>query len=118
MLLLISAALAAASPGLPTSATWSVAAAQPIVGGFRAVAVSDAGVKLAAAFAAKELGTGVKQIESAHHQSVAGSNYRIVLWTTNGERWQVTVYRDLQGAMRLTEREQLEVADIGPAEAD
>jgi hypothetical protein len=116
MLLLISAAMAASIP-VASPVVVSVAAIQPMVGGYRPVDVSDEGVQSAAAFAAGEMGTEVREIETAHRQTVAGVNYRIVMSTTNDERWQVTVYRNLQGGMQLTAREQLAVADIGPAEA-
>lgn len=115
-------ALIAAAILAPAQAVDPVAAAAvqrvPIVGGFRAASTEDERVQEAAAFAAGELGSELREVESAETQSVAGTNYRIVLWTTDGSRYRVVVYQPLRGEMRLSSQEQLEVADIGPATAD
>ena len=77
-----------------------------LAGGYSSVATNDPNVKSAADFAAKSLTNGqagVKNISSAEQQVVAGMNYRMNIELTNGSKYNVTVYKDLQGGMSLTQ---------------
>jgi hypothetical protein len=86
------------------------APAIPIVGGYRAVSTSDAGVQAAVAFAIGEMedeDAELQQIEAAQVQLVQGSNYRVRFVLTDGSRWNATVYRPLRGPMRVTASNQI-----------
>ena len=75
-----------------------------ITGGWRATAI-DADARSAAAFAAgalKRTGVSIRSVDAVQSQVVAGLNYRLDLTLTDGSRWQVVVYRNLQGAFSLT----------------
>ncbi len=117
---MISIALAAAmlTPAPTATAAYAVMLQRiPILGGYSAADVNNAEVQAAANYAAEQLGSELKEIESAKRQSVAGTNYELVIWTQDGSRYRVVVYRPLRGDMQLSSQEQLEVADIGPATA-
>jgi hypothetical protein len=76
-----------------------------ITGGFSQVATTDPNVKSAANFAAQKLTNGqagIKSINSAEQQVVAGMNYRMNVELTNGDKYNVTVYKNLQGEMSLS----------------
>ena len=118
ILSIMAAAAAASLSPVPVSSVTSLAMLQiPRLGGYSAADPSDEGVQNAAAFAAGQLGSELREVESAERQSVAGTNYQMIIWTTAGERWRVVVYQPLRGDLQLTGQEQLEVADIGPATA-
>ena len=62
-------------------------------------------VKEAAAFAVTAMNrpsAKLKAVQSAETQVVAGMNYKINLSLTDGSKWQVVVYRNLQAAYSLT----------------
>jgi len=46
-------------------------------------------------------------IESAQQQVVAGMNYRLALTLRDGSRWNVVVYRQLNGQLQLTSTDRL-----------
>jgi hypothetical protein len=80
------------------------APAVPMVGGYRNIAATDAGVEAAANFVISELDDEefeLEQIESAQAQVVQGMNYRLRLKLTNGSSVQALVHRPLRGPMRL-----------------
>jgi hypothetical protein len=81
-----------------------------MVGGYRAVAVTDAGVQAAGRFAAASIGGSAAQlvrIDSAQQQLVQGMNYRLELTMSDGRRWRVAVHRPLRGEMQLGRPEAL-----------
>ena len=86
-------------------------------GGYKSVAVDDAGVTAAADFAVskkseeQEVTIALESIEKAETQTVAGINYRLCLkvnsTNANGEKSdtinvQVVVFKNLQGEYSLT----------------
>lgn len=86
-------------------------------GGYKAVAVDDAGVTAAANFAVEKKGEeqeitiSLESVEKAESQTVAGINYRLCLkvssTNTDGEKSevitvQVVVFRNLQNEYSLT----------------
>jgi hypothetical protein len=78
--------------------------APPMVGGYRNIAVSDAGVRAAADFVIAQLDDEefeLEEIESAQIQVVQGLNYRLRLKLTSGSSVQALVHRPLRGAMSL-----------------
>jgi len=77
----------------------------PMVGGYRNIAATDAGVQAAADFVIGQLEDEeleLEEIESAQVQVVQGLNYRLRLRLTDGIRVQAQVHRPLRGAMRLS----------------
>lgn len=104
---LVLAAVAIATSACANSAASSSAnaAEEPaIVGGWSPIAVDNADVKAAAAFAATQYagpnGT-VAQITRAESQVVAGMNYRMALVLSDGRKPIVTVWKKLDGSMEL-----------------
>ncbi len=79
-----------------------------VVGGWQSRSV-DAQAQAAADFALRALnrpGTSLKSLDSVEVQVVAGLNYKLALTLTDGSRWQVVVYRDLQSNFSLTSASQ------------
>jgi hypothetical protein len=108
------AALAlAASAGTGIIAAYGVAspaAAQPMAGGYRDVAVTDPGVRAAARFGVAQLRrprARLASVDAAQQQVVAGMNYRIDVTLTDRSRWRLSIYRPLRGAMRARPAERL-----------
>ena len=106
-LILALAALAVTPQALAETAPVPV-----MTGGWSPIAAADAAV--AARFAVRHLPRGrdqrqprLRRIESAEQQVVAGLNTRIILQLQGGSRWQVLVWRKLDGTMVLTARERL-----------
>lgn len=85
----------------------------PIAGGWSAVDLHhppiNPDIGEAARFATGQLGRRARlaRIESASQQVVAGMNYRLTLRLTNGRRWEVTVWRALDGTMTMTGKQHL-----------
>jgi len=96
----------AAALALPAAAQNS--ASPPIVGGYAQVAdpAQDAEIAQAARIAVNLMDKPalVAKIESASRQVVAGMNFRLRLALTDGTRWDVVVYRSLDGAWRLADQ--------------
>ena len=85
--------------------------APPMVGGYRNIAVSDAGVRAAADFVIAELDdeeVELEEIQSAQIQVVQGLNYRLRLKLTSGISVQAVVHRPLRGEMSLGKFEVLD----------
>lgn len=93
----------------------------PMVGGFKAVSVKDAGVINAAKFAVnkiaknEEMDLTLKSIEKAGRQVVAGTNYKLLLRVTyadGGELYSMcitaVVYKNLKRVSSLTSWNSLE----------
>lgn len=75
-----------------------------VAGGWRS-ATPDQDARAAADFAAGALnrpGVTVKQVDAVETQVVAGLNYRLDMTLSDGSRWRVVVYRNLQGGFSLT----------------
>ncbi|NOW46021.1 hypothetical protein FHW96_002179 [Novosphingobium sp. SG751A] len=85
------------------------ASAQPIAGGWSAGQTDNPEVREAARFAAGQLGRHARlaHIDAASRQVVAGMNYRLTLRLTNRQRWEVTVWRQLDGTMKLSGKQRL-----------
>lgn len=90
------------------SAAAAAAAFPPITGGWRAVDPDDAAVQAAAAFAAEQLGSEPSGVEGAERQAVAGTNFRFTLTLSDGRRFNVTVFRALNGAYSLTGSDEIQ----------
>jgi hypothetical protein len=78
---------------------------EPTITGGWSQATIDEDAKSAAVFAVAALnrpGAALKSLDAAQSQVVAGLNYRLDLTLTDGSRWQVVVYRNLQSAFSLT----------------
>lgn len=82
---------------------------KPLVGGWSAGHADSAEIRDAARFAIPQLGHKARlaRIESASQQVVAGMNYRLTLRLTNGQRWEVAVWRQLDGSMKLNGKKRL-----------
>lgn len=81
-----------------------------LVGGYSVTPIQDPEVQQAAKFATAQLaakGMQLQSILSAHSQVVAGRNLRLVLQMSNGERYEVVVYINLDNQMQLTSSRQL-----------
>lgn len=94
--------LTACAPAAPANP--QPIARPPVAGGWSAASVSP-DVKAAAAFAVSAMnrpGAKLKSVQSAETQVVAGMNYKINLTLADRSKWQVVVYRNLQGAYSLT----------------
>ncbi|MEZ5536919.1 MAG: cystatin domain-containing protein [Thiolinea sp.] len=80
----------------------------PTPGGYRAVDVSDQDVFQINKFLEQELyardGKEIytKQILKAEKQVVAGTNYRLTLLMSDGNKYQAVIYQDLKGEVGLT----------------
>ncbi len=79
-----------------------------VVGGYSAASLDDEWVKTAQTLAVSEIYKAEKtsatvQSVSAEQQVVAGMNYRFDITLSDNSRFGVTVFRDLQGAMQITE---------------
>lgn len=87
----------------------SPTSAQPLAGGWSAGQTTNPEVREAARFAAGRLGHNARlgHIEAASQQVVAGINYRLTLRLTNRQRWEVTVWRQLDGTMKLNGKQRL-----------
>ncbi|MDE2596104.1 MAG: hypothetical protein KGL44_04405 [Sphingomonadales bacterium] len=109
MILPLFAALALAAEPAP-------AAAPPmIVGGWSVVAEpsGDAEVGRAAAFATSRIKRHhprLARVERAERQVVAGTNFRMTIVLTDHTRWQVTVWKQLDGTYALTASERVRQA--------
>ncbi|WP_020393883.1 cystatin family protein [Thiolinea disciformis] len=90
-------ALEVSTPASPYAAI----ATRKVVGGLSTVKVDSEEVKAAAEFAAKRLNTSVKSVVKAEQQVVAGMNYYLVLEMANGRKYDVQVYKKLDGKMAL-----------------
>jgi hypothetical protein len=79
-----------------------------VVGGYSPADLADETVKAAQAIAVDAIYTRdptralVDKVE-AEQQVVAGMNYRFVITMTGGAKYGVTVFRDLDGKMEVTE---------------
>lgn len=85
------------------------AVAQPLAGGWSAGQTDNPEVREAARFAAGQLGHHARlaHIDAVSQQVVAGMNYRLTLRRTNRQRWKVTVWRQLDGTMKLSGKQRL-----------
>lgn len=85
------------------------AVAQPVAGGWSAGQSDNPDVREAAQFAARQLGHHARlaHIDAVRQQVVAGMNYRLTLRLTNRQRWDVTVWRRLDGTMELSRKQRL-----------
>lgn len=93
-------------PSAPT------AAPGPIVGGYAPADMNDPSVKAAYGLALSELykrnpTRALDERKSAEQQVVAGMNYRFRIEMSGGAVYSITVYRDLQGAMSVTDYRKL-----------
>ncbi len=107
-LLLVSVSAALAACATPASE----ATQPPIVGGYSAASLSDAGVKEAQAVAEKEIYTrnptrALVEKATVETQVVAGRNYRFNIVMSGGASYRVVVYQPLQGEMTVTAYEKL-----------
>jgi hypothetical protein len=88
-------------------------APQPMItGGYSPASLDDEWVKAAQAMAVNEIyrvdkTSATVQSVSAQQQVVAGLNYRFDITLSDNSRFGVTVYRDLQGGMQVTNFEKL-----------
>ncbi len=88
-------------------------APQPMItGGYSPASLDDEWVKAAQAVAVNEIyrvdkTSATVQSVSAQQQVVAGLNYRFDITLSDNSRFGVTVYRDLQGRMQVTQFEKL-----------
>jgi len=109
-LALVKAALAASIVCLaaPATAQTAVRPTEPMVGGYQPADVRDERVLAAARFAATKVGssgTSLRSINAAERQIVQGTNYKLDITVSNGQRWLVTVYEPLRGAMLVTQQQ-------------
>lgn len=90
----------------------------PMPGGLTEVSISDKAVIAAAEFAAEDLARWrpdpmtspyLNTILKASTQVVAGTNYYLTIKTNDTDvyTWEVVVYKDLEGQMKITESKQL-----------
>jgi len=115
MFALICSLLAATSaPMLSVDA--AVAEQGVIVGGARAVDVSDERVQAAAAFAAESVDGTLEEVTSATRQVVAGTIYRLTFTTTDGRSYSAEVLHSLQGEFSVRSIE--ETGDTGSNQAE
>ncbi len=96
---------------LATEATLTIGEA-PRTGGWSEIAApnDDAGVRAAAAAMLKRLpveNPRLQQIHNAQRQVVAGINYRIVLYLTDGSKWDAQVWHKLDGSFVVSTPSQL-----------
>lgn len=95
---------------IPVAAILAAApAATRQVGGWTPAEI-DREVRAAAAFAYEKIGSpggGLARLENAGRQIVAGTNYRIDLVLADGKRFQVVVWRKLDGTHELQSAEEL-----------
>lgn len=101
-----------AALGACTTAPANDAPAPPMVGGYSAADLSDAGVKAAQAVAEKEIYTrhptrALVDKVSVETQVVAGRNYRFTIVMTGGASYRVVVFQPLQGEMTVSAYEKL-----------
>lgn len=75
-----------------------------IVGGWNQADPQAAEVHADAAFAAAQLSptAALAQVEQARQQVVAGTNVELTLRLADGRRWQVVVWRRLDGTRAMT----------------
>jgi len=104
--------LVSVSAALAACATPSEAPQPPIVGGYNAASLSDAGVKEAQAVAEKEIYARnptrvLVEKPTVETQVVAGRNYRFNIVMSGGASYRVVVYQPLQGEMTVTDYEKL-----------
>jgi len=95
----------------PATAQTPVRPTEPMVGSYRPADVRDARVEAAARFAVKEVGGSgarLRSINAAQQQLVQGTNYKLDVTASDGQRWLVTVYQPLRGAMRVTQRQTIQ----------
>ncbi|OYU70658.1 MAG: hypothetical protein CFE28_12040 [Alphaproteobacteria bacterium PA2] len=95
--------MGACAPPVPTNPPET--RVEPTITGGWSQAAIDEDAKSAAVFAVTALnrpGATLKSLDAAQSQVVAGLNYRLDLTLTDGSRWQVVVYRNLQSAFSLT----------------
>lgn len=109
----LTAAALAALTAAPACATPQAQPAPPsndtIVGGFEPSEVTPE-VQEAARFALAQrniAASRLARIEAVSRQVVAGTNYRMDLVLTDGARWRVLVWRQLDGSHVLTEAERV-----------
>ena len=96
-------AIAGCSPAQPDSA--APPSNPPIAGGWSPAGLADSGVRAAAGAAVAQLlgnSAALKTIDTAEQQVVAGINYHLTLTLTDGARWDVIVWRKLDGQHALT----------------
>lgn len=89
---------------------------RPILGGARAVDVSDERVQAAAAFAAESVDATLEEVTSATRQVVAGTIYRLTFTTTDGRSYAADVFHSLQGEFSVRSIE--ETGDTGSNQAE
>ncbi len=97
--------LCAAMPDAMAAPVRTAEAPAPVLVGGWHPADPDAATK-AARFALphlKEKRPRLRRILTAEQQIVAGVNVRLTLLLRNGHRWRVTVWRKLDGGMKVTE---------------
>jgi hypothetical protein len=80
----------------------------PIAGGYAPASLDDEMVKAAQAVAVDAIYTrdptrALVETVEVQQQVVAGMNYRFVITMTGGARYGVTVFRDLDGKMEVTD---------------
>ena len=99
---------------LPFCAVSGCASAPPgrasaIAGGWNQVAPNTPEVQTDAHFATAQLSpdAALAQVEQACQQVVAGTNVTLVLRLAAGRRWQVVVWRKLDGTREMTSASQL-----------
>ena len=83
---------------------------RPLITGGWSEATIDGDTYAIAAFALPKLKQGIariKSIDQAEQQVVAGTNYRLEMTLTNRTRWRVTVWRMLDGQLKLTKTQRL-----------
>lgn len=83
---------------------------EPMMAGGWSPSAIDEDARTAAVFAVTALsrpGAALKSLDAAQTQVVAGLNYQLDLTLTDGSRWRVVVYRNLQAAFSLTSSTQL-----------
>ena len=104
-------ALAACGPTVPESTISQPKEVQPpmkatekprLLGGLQPIEATDPGALEAAQFAAEKLEGTVQKILNTRRQVVAGLNYHMTLLLDNGIKYDVVVYKDLQGKMSLS----------------
>ncbi len=78
--------------------------APSIAGGWHQVAPDAPEVQVDAQFATAQLSppAPLAQVEKARQQVVAGTNVTLVLRLADGRRWQVVVWRKLDGTREMT----------------
>lgn len=114
----------------PASVSAATQPAAPMVGGYQQADVRDSRIRAASRFAVTEVGgrgARLRSINAAEQQIVQGTNYKLDITVSDGQRWLVTVYQPLRGAMRVTQRQTLgstapvaspvQIQPIGPTAA-